>query len=107
MSRLGVQVLSLAPLKKLGRINMETKVRTAFLLRFKDGTYLGHHKKPGAAPSSKWLHGRKVDFMRAKIYPTKGSVSGAKKFIFEPVEVVEIYISEALQMVAPKVLESV
>ena len=86
---------------------MKVKLRTAYVLRFEDGWYLACHKKPSAMDGREWYKfGRKTIFSKCRLYNNRQSAKKEKKYLNDPtVEIVEVYITEPVQMSTSKVLE--
>jgi hypothetical protein len=88
---------------------MDSQIRTAFVIKFPDGQYLGTHKSQHRrSDNSVQVFGRRVSFQKARIFSSRGSVSGSFHFLNDPTaKVVEIYVSEPVEIAAERELESV
>jgi hypothetical protein len=83
---------------------MDGKLRTAYVLRYEDGTYVGYHKKPSTG-DDRYNIDRKVDFDKARLYPSRQSAGNAKQHRPSS-EIVSVYITEMIT-IKSKVEETV
>jgi hypothetical protein len=79
---------------------MEVKVRSAWLVQFSDGQYLGTHTKPGKLDGREWrFFGRRVPFEKARIFHTYQSVANSMSFLNDPTaKSVEVFLSQPVEI---------